>query len=79
MDPTQRRRLGRTPLEVTALGFGGAVVGNLYTTLAEDQALEAVDAAYQAGLRLFDIVASAGLPDISQPPDSERLALPSHS
>ena len=54
MDATQTRRLGRTALEVTALGFGGAVVGNLYSTLAEDQALETVDTAYSEGLRLFD-------------------------
>ncbi len=54
MDATQARRLGRTALEVTALGFGGAVVGNLYTNVAEDQALETVDTAYSEGLRLFD-------------------------
>ena len=54
MDATQTRRLGKTALEVTALGFGGAVVGNLYSTLAEDQALETVDTAYSEGLRFFD-------------------------
>ena len=54
MDATQTRRLGRTALEVTALGFGGAVVGNLYTNVAEDQALETVETAYSEGLRFFD-------------------------
>ncbi|HEX7273600.1 MAG TPA: aldo/keto reductase [Casimicrobiaceae bacterium] len=50
--------LRRTPLgngpPVSRLGFGAAPLGNLYTPVAEDEALEAVRAAYDGGIRYFD-------------------------
>jgi D-threo-aldose 1-dehydrogenase len=50
--------LRRTPLGKGAplprLGFGAAPLGNLYTPVAEDEALEAVHAAYDGGIRYFD-------------------------
>lgn len=39
---------------VAALGFGGAPVGNLYAPVSEDDAHEAIDAAWRAGIRHFD-------------------------
>ncbi|MBL8550541.1 MAG: aldo/keto reductase [Hyphomonadaceae bacterium] len=48
------RRVGRTALSVSELGFGGAPLGNLYNALTSEEANEAVNAAYEAGMRLFD-------------------------
>ena len=54
LSPGERRRLGRSAVEVTALGFGGAPLGNLFAPVAADDARRAVAAAYDAGLRYFD-------------------------
>jgi D-threo-aldose 1-dehydrogenase len=51
---SRRRKIGRTDLEVTALSLGTAPLGGLYHELTEDEARATVDAAWQAGLRLFD-------------------------
>ncbi|WP_250474389.1 aldo/keto reductase [Caballeronia sp. GAFFF1] len=53
-DVLPRRRIGSTPLEVTALSLGTAPLGGLYHELTEDEARATVDAAWQAGLRFFD-------------------------
>ncbi|MCX5560975.1 aldo/keto reductase [Streptomyces sp. NBC_00038] len=55
------RRLGRTKVRVSPLGFGAAPIGNLYTPLDESQALAAVDAAWDAGVRYFDTAPHYGL------------------
>ena len=52
--PTARRPLGRTGLAVTALGFGGAPLGDLYARLPDTLALQAVDRAASEGITLFD-------------------------
>jgi D-threo-aldose 1-dehydrogenase len=49
-----RRELGRTGLEVSVLGFGGAAIGNLYRELAEADALAAVHESFASGVRYFD-------------------------
>ena len=49
-----RRRLGRTDVEVTELGFGGASIGELFVPVSEHHALATIDAAWDAGLRYFD-------------------------
>jgi len=49
-----RRRIGRTTLEVSALGLGTAPLGGLYRDLSEEEAQATVDAAWQAGIRFFD-------------------------
>ena len=51
---TARRRLGRTDVEVTELGFGGASIGELFVPVFEHDALATIDAAWDAGLRYFD-------------------------
>lgn len=53
-DPTDRRRLGRTALHVTQFGFGTAPLAGFRTTIPELDAIATVDAAYRAGVRLFD-------------------------
>jgi D-threo-aldose 1-dehydrogenase len=49
-----QRELGRTGLEVSALGFGGAAIGNLYRPLADEAALAAVRASLASGVGYFD-------------------------
>jgi D-threo-aldose 1-dehydrogenase len=49
-----RRTVGRTGLEVSVLGFGGAGIGNLYRVLDETQAVAAVSESYANGVRYFD-------------------------
>ena len=44
MDPLARRRLGRTQVEVTQLGFGGAGLGDLFEVIPETQAAATLQA-----------------------------------
>ncbi|MEV0182614.1 aldo/keto reductase [Streptomyces sp. NPDC050625] len=53
--------LGRSGVEVSALAFGAAGIGNLYTEVGEEQAHEAVAAAWQRGIRYFDTAPHYGL------------------
>ena len=46
--------MGRSGLQVTQLGFGGAPLGDFYARLPEDQAISTVEAACSSSLRLFD-------------------------
>src|SRR4051812_44451339 len=56
-----RRRIGRTGVQVTELGFGSASIGNLYVAVGDEQAEATVDAAWQAGIRYFDTAPHYGL------------------
>ncbi len=51
---TARRRLGRTAVEVTELGFGGASIGELFVRVSELDAAATIAAAWDAGIRYFD-------------------------
>ncbi|KUO16083.1 aldo/keto reductase [Streptomyces dysideae] len=46
---------------LSRLGFGAAGIGNLYTEVGEEQAHEAVTAAWQRGVRYFDTAPHYGL------------------
>jgi D-threo-aldose 1-dehydrogenase len=59
--PLPRRRLGRSAVEVTELSFGGAALGNLFTTVSDSDARDAVDAAWAGGIRAFDTAPHYGL------------------
>ena len=59
--PPALRRLGRSPVYVTELSFGGAAIGNLYTEVSEQDARAAVDAAWAGGIRTFDTAPHYGL------------------
>lgn len=48
------RKIGKTPLAVTQFGFGGAAIGGLYRECPREAAMEALQAAWDAGLRYFD-------------------------
>jgi D-threo-aldose 1-dehydrogenase len=60
-DVMKKNRLGRTDVEVSALGFGAAPIGNLYTAIDDDAARGAVDAAWDGGIRYFDTAPHYGL------------------
>jgi D-threo-aldose 1-dehydrogenase len=55
------RRLGRSPVLVTELSFGGAAIGNLFSEVSEDDARAAVDEAWAGGIRAFDTAPHYGL------------------
>lgn len=50
----KRRDLGRTGLKLTELGFGGGAIGNLYRPVPRAAAMEAMQTAWDAGIRYFD-------------------------
>ena len=57
----ERRRVGRTDVEVTLLGFGGATIGGLAARVSEDQAQATLEAAWDEGTRYFDTAPFYGL------------------
>lgn len=54
MDITTPRRIGGTALSITAAGFGGAGIGNLYRPVPLADAQGALALAWQRGIRYFD-------------------------
>ncbi|WP_037681717.1 aldo/keto reductase [Streptomyces griseus] len=57
----RHRKITSTPVELTDLGFGASVIGNLYRVTPAEQASAAVDAAWDAGIRYFDTAPHYGL------------------
>ncbi|WP_051900171.1 aldo/keto reductase [Streptomyces aureus] len=53
--------LGASGVPVSALSFGAAGIGNLYAEVTEEQAYEAVAAAWTSGIRYFDTAPHYGL------------------
>ncbi|WP_353813598.1 aldo/keto reductase [Agromyces sp. SYSU T00266] len=51
----------RSGAALTELGFGAAQLGNLYRPTTDDEAREAVDAAWASGIRYFDTAPHYGL------------------
>jgi D-threo-aldose 1-dehydrogenase len=49
-----KRRVGKTKLEVTELGLGGAPMGGFRATISDAEAVGLTDAGYAAGIRYFD-------------------------
>jgi D-threo-aldose 1-dehydrogenase len=60
MDPLARRRLGRTAVEVTAFGFGGAPLGERFVRVDNAAADAIVETAYTAGINYFDTAPQYG-------------------
>jgi D-threo-aldose 1-dehydrogenase len=48
------RQLGEREVAVTPLGLGCAPLGNLFSAVSEEDAAATIDAAWDAGVRLFD-------------------------
>jgi D-threo-aldose 1-dehydrogenase len=61
MDHRAIVKLGRTGLNVTALGFGATAIGGMYEEVSDAQAHNTVDAAWEQGIRLFDGAPQYGL------------------
>lgn len=53
--------LGRSSAWVTELSFGAAGIGNLFTPVSDQDAADAVDAAWESGIRSFDTAPHYGL------------------
>ena len=57
----QTRRIGRTDLSVTEFSFGAAGLGGLYRECTSESAMATLDAAWQSGMRYFDVAPFYGL------------------
>ncbi|MEU1514863.1 aldo/keto reductase [Streptomyces sp. NPDC005811] len=55
------RKIGDTPVELTELGFGASVIGNLYRVTPAHDAQAAIETAWDAGIRYFDTAPHYGL------------------
>ncbi|MDX3133228.1 aldo/keto reductase, partial [Streptomyces europaeiscabiei] len=56
-----RRKITNTSVELTELGFGASVIGNLYRVTSVEDATAAIEAAWEAGIRYFDTAPHYGL------------------
>jgi D-threo-aldose 1-dehydrogenase len=54
MNPTETRKLGKTGVELTRLGFGSAPLGELFVKVNEPTAAATLQAAWDAGVRYYD-------------------------
>jgi D-threo-aldose 1-dehydrogenase len=54
MQVNDRKRLGRSSVDVTAMTFGGAPIGNFLRPFSETAAATMVDQAWDLGIRTFD-------------------------
>jgi D-threo-aldose 1-dehydrogenase len=54
MKALARRKVGKTKLEVTELGLGGAPMGGFRANISDAEAMKLTDAGYAAGIRYFD-------------------------
>jgi len=54
MDPSQRRKLGRSDVTVPQFGFGGAPLGDLFVAVSDADATATLNAAWDAGVRYYD-------------------------
>ena len=60
MTTLKRRKVGKTKLEVTELGLGGAPMGGFGATIPDAEAVRLADAGYHPGIRYFDTPPSYG-------------------
>jgi D-threo-aldose 1-dehydrogenase len=54
MQPSEKRKFGRSGLEVTALGFGALQVGNFFHAVSDAESDDMFRTAWDAGVRYFD-------------------------
>jgi D-threo-aldose 1-dehydrogenase len=54
MNAGQLRQIGTSSVSVTQYGLGGTALGNIYTAVEDQAALDTIHAAYGAGVRYFD-------------------------
>ena len=54
VQPFEKVKLGRTPLQVTRLGFGMVSLAGIYEPVSDEQAAAVLDRAWDYGIRYFD-------------------------
>jgi D-threo-aldose 1-dehydrogenase len=54
MKASEKKKFGRTGLEVSTMGFGSAPIGNQFRNVPEEDARAVIKGAWDAGLRYFD-------------------------
>jgi D-threo-aldose 1-dehydrogenase len=54
MDPSQKNAFGRTAIQVTAMGYGAAPIGNIFRPISEQESENMIRQAWDNGLRYFD-------------------------
>ena len=54
MNPLELKQIGSTDLRVTRLGLGGAPLGELFTPVGAQNAIDTVRRGYELGIRFFD-------------------------
>jgi D-threo-aldose 1-dehydrogenase len=54
MTALKRRKVGKTKIEVTELGLGGAPMGGFRAAISDAEAVQLTDDGYDAGIRYFD-------------------------
>jgi L-galactose dehydrogenase len=57
----QYRKLGKTNLDVSILGFGASSLGSVFRPISEDEGIQAVHTALDLGLNLIDVSPYYGL------------------
>jgi len=57
----ETRTIPGTDVQLPVIGFGGAPIGNLYREVPEQEAVDAVTAAWEGGVRYFDTAPHYGL------------------
>ncbi|MGN7150007.1 aldo/keto reductase [Arthrobacter sp. SAFR-179] len=58
---SETRTIPGTTVRLPVLGFGGAPIGNLYRQVPEQEAVDAVNTAWEGGVRYFDTAPHYGL------------------
>lgn len=53
MDPSQKNAFGRTAVQVTAMGYGAAPIGNIFRPISEQESQNMIRQAWDNGLRYF--------------------------
>src|SRR5213078_3575108 len=54
MTTLNKRKIGKTKLEVTTLGLGGAPMGGFRATISDAESAALVETAWQDGVRYYD-------------------------
>ena len=61
MNPSETRKLGRTGVELTQLGFGSARLGELFVRVSEEESRQTLQAVWEHGIRYVDTAPLYGL------------------
>ena len=49
-----KRQLGKTDINLTSIGFGGAPLGNLFENLDERNCYDILEKSYEVGINIYD-------------------------